>query len=48
MRIITGLCLLALAACEPETPRISNSAKVVEQAQYPVVAAAFMRQHCLR
>lgn len=27
MRIITGLCLLALAACEPETPRISNYRK---------------------
>lgn len=48
MRIITGLCVLALATCGPEKPRISESAKVVEQAQYPVVAQAFMRQHCLR
>jgi len=48
MRIITGLWLLALAGCGPETPRVSESAKVIEGAQYPVVAQAFMRQHCLR
>lgn len=48
MRILIGLCILTLAACEPEAPRISESAKVVENAGHPVVAQAFMRQHCLR
>lgn len=49
MRALMSLsALLALAACEPEMPAISDSVKVVEKAENQAVAAAFMRQHCLR
>jgi len=52
MRALIGLGLIALAsglaACVPEMPAISESAKVVEKAENPTVAQAFMRQHCLR
>lgn len=48
MRALICLVVFALAACEPEMPAISDSAKVVEKADNPALAQAFMRQHCLR
>jgi len=48
MRALIGLSLIALAACEPEMPAISDSVKVIEKAENKAVAQAFMRQHCLR
>jgi hypothetical protein len=48
MRALIGLSIIALAACEPEMPAISDSVKVIEKAENKAVAQAFMRQHCLR
>lgn len=48
MRALIGLGLIALAACEPEMPAVSESVKVIEKAENKAVAQAFMRQHCLR